>query len=278
MKGFWYILLCFASILLFVYTIWKKKDIKLIAFYFIIAGLTYFLEYIVLVLLEGYTYYPKLMKNTYYDNILGAIVSDGFTIPMTTTFVAAFRLNISLKVFMAATITLVEIMFVKVNIYEHQWWSYIYTFGGAIIFYHYGEKWLTRLKGSITYLIRYMSLFFGNLAVHASIVFVLVAVFSLYFYDVAWFEDPFRSHVAFSTLYIIFTTTIFVSIITFRLSRVWIGVGILIPSLVDIMLLKMNILMMSDRWSLISFLIFRIIIFTILLLFNKFLLKTAKFI
>jgi FtsH-binding integral membrane protein len=124
----YYLILCIASTLLFVYTLWKKKDNKLVVLYFFIAGYTYFLEYFVLVLFNGYSYNPAILKNEYYDNISGAVASDAFVIPMISTFVSGFKLSFMKRFFIAAIITIIEIIFVRIHIFEVYWWKHFYTF------------------------------------------------------------------------------------------------------------------------------------------------------
>lgn len=269
-NAYWYIILCVASTFLFIYALYKNKDNKLIVLYFVIAGFTYFMEYFVLVLFKGYVYYPKILKNQYFDNIMGAVVSDGFTIPMISTFIAAFRLNFMKRLFISLFILLIEILFLKIKIYEHYWWSNYYTFFGSVIVFYYAQRWLSIIHKPIKHIIRFINLFFINLAIQASIVFILAGILKLYFYEISWFKDPVRSHVAFSTIYIIFISIIFVSLVTFQLGWISRTIAILLTSICDIILLNMDILHLSNKWSLINFLVFRIIILTILSLINKY--------
>jgi hypothetical protein len=271
----YYIILCIISTIFFVYALYKKRDNKLIALYFFMAGYTYFLEYFVLILFKGYSYYPKILKNEYFDNIAGAIVSDAFVIPMISTFIAAFKLNFKKRLFIAILITIIEIIFVRIKIYELHWWKHFYTFAGAIITFTFAQRLLSILQKTINHTTRYVTLFFANLYIQASIAFILVSILNLYFYNIQWFNNPFRSHVAFATLYIIFITVIFVSLVVFHLNRFWIGVGLLLPSITDIFLLTMNILIMSSKWSLISFLFFRILILICIKLFDKYFLTIS---
>lgn len=270
-----YILLCIISTVLFVYSLLKKKDNKLIVLYFFIAGMTYFLEYMVVVLFDGYVYYPRILKNQYYDNILGAVVSDAFTIPMVAVLVAAFSLNLKKIFFIATVITIIEVIFIKTKLYEHHWWRYYYTFGGAVIVYHYSKNLLALMRKRISKVIRYISLFFSNLLIHSSAVFILAAILNLYFYNIHWFENPYRSHVAFASAYIIIISAIFAFLVAFKLKWVWVCSGLLLLSIADIILLKVNILTMSESWSLGNFIIVRILILSCVYLINRYLLTEA---
>lgn len=268
----YYIWLSIISTIFFIITLWKKRDSKLFALYFFAAGVTYLLEYITLVLLEGYVYYPRILKEQYLDNVLGAVVSDAFTIPMIATFIAGFEVNLKKIILISSVITIIEVIFVRVNIYQHMWWTYYYTFLGAVIFYYVSRKWYSILHGRINKAVRFLTLYFSSLFIQTSTVFLLASIFKLYFYNVNWFNNPFRSHIAFATLYIMLISLVFTAIVVLHLKWYWACPGILLATLTDFILLNMKILEMSDKWSLISSMIFRIIIFILVFLFNKYLL------
>jgi hypothetical protein len=271
----YYIILCIISTVMFVYSLIAKKDNKLIVYYFSVAGVTYLLEYLTIVVFNGYFYYPRILRIQYLDNVLGAVASDGFTIPMIGTFIAAFRFNFLQVLLVAAVMTIIEVIFVNMGLFEHHWWSYLYTFTGAVIVFYFGQIWLAVLRGKISYTVRYITLFFSNLLIQSTAVFILAGILNLYFYKVNWFNDPYRNHIAFATLYIIFIAIIFTSVIAFRLKWFWAGIGILLPSLTDIILLKLNMLSLSDKWSLLNFIILRIFIFACLSIVDKYLLTEA---
>lgn len=273
LNSIYYIILAIASSLVLTFTLWKKRDRKLVTLYFFAAGVTYVLEYFVLVLFNGYAYYPKILNQEYFDNIMGAVVSDAFIIPMLSVFIAAFKLNFIKRSIIALIITFIEIIFVNLNIFEHFWWRSLYTFLGMNIFFYFTMKWLTKLQKPIKLNTRFITLFFSNIVIQALSVFVLVCFLNKYLYFINWFSNPYRSHVAFTTLYIIFITLIFITMIVFKLSWFWKVVGVIFTSVIDIVLVHMNILQIYDKWSLFNFLIFRIFIFTCISLFNKHLLK-----
>lgn len=275
-SSLYYIILAVISSIIFFYTLWKKRDRKLVALYFFTVGVTYFMEYFVLVIFKGYAYNPGIFKQEYIDNITGAIVSDAFTIPMFSVFIAGFRMKFLKRFLIALAILGVEILYVKVGIYVHFWWSYLYSFIGANIFFYFAQKWLYKLHKPLKRSDTFAILFFSNLAMQASTVFLLASVLGKYIYIVKWFDDSYRSHSAFATLYIIFISIVFVSLIVFKLNWIWICVGIAIPSLIDIILINSHILRILHDWSLLNFIIFRIFILTCIYLFNKHLLLHNK--
>jgi hypothetical protein len=65
------------------FSFYKSKNRKLL-FVLLSAnmGFAYLLEYIVLNLFKGYRYKPKIMKKQIFDNIFGAILSQGVFLPL----------------------------------------------------------------------------------------------------------------------------------------------------------------------------------------------------
>jgi hypothetical protein len=254
----------------------KKRDKKLWVLYFSVGGFTYLLEFFVLVVFNGYAYFPRILKNVYFDNIMGAVFSDAFTIPMTTSFAAGLKLNFVKRVLLAAAIVAIEIVFLNIKIYEHYWWNLAFTFIGAVVVYSYSQKWLSIIHGQTSRIINYINLFFFNIFIQNSMAFVLAGVLNLFFYNVPWFGNQTRGHIAFSTTYILFMASIFSALVVFRLSWFWTVLALVLPSIIDVVLFKMNILHIFDNWSLMNFFFIRVLILIILYLYNKHLLSEVN--
>jgi hypothetical protein len=89
-----YLILILISIAVFIFSLWEKRDFKrLFILYLFISGLTYLAEYFIMTWFNSYIYYPRIFKERYLDSIAGAVVSDAFSVPMLTVFVASFLLS-----------------------------------------------------------------------------------------------------------------------------------------------------------------------------------------
>lgn len=80
-----FLLLAAVHVLLFFLFTIKKRKKQIWTLLFSNIGLAYFFEYLVLILLKGYSYKPKVHKNNALDQFLGAILSQGFYVPITAT-------------------------------------------------------------------------------------------------------------------------------------------------------------------------------------------------
>lgn len=268
---FWYLFLAVSSLLLMGYTLWRKRDSTLVALYLFMGGLTYAFEYVILVLFNSYEYHPGVIKNAYFDNILGAVASDAFSIPAICTFVAAYRLGPVQMLLPIGILVGIELFFVQLGIYEHFWWNYAYTAAGLFVAFHIAKEWHKRINGPLSLAGRFITLYSVNLLFQASVVFVQVAIFHKYFYLVYWFEDLNRGHLAFATLYIFIRSFILVSMVVFNMDIPLVMVGLFIMSSFDLVLLRLNILYLGSGWLMWGFILVRLALLAALHLFNRFL-------
>lgn len=273
---FWYLLLALFGGLIFGYTLWRKRDSKLIPLYTFMGGITYLFEYIVLVLFKSYIYYPHILKEPYFDNIMGAVFSDALVVPATAMFVVAFNLSFWQILIPVGLIIGIEVLFEYLGIYKHFWWEFYYTFGGLLVAFYIAKRWHRLLKKPSSLYVHFATLYFTNLFLQASTVFFLAGVFGKFFYSVGWFLDPLRSSVAFSTLCILLLSFIFVSLVVFSLNWLWVIGGIGLMSLMNIVLFKLNILQLSESWSLGYFVILYFLIYIVLRGFNRLFLNTGS--
>mgnify|MGYP005839815697 CR=1 FL=1 len=199
---FWYTVISLLSTLLFTYTFLKVRDKHLVGVYFFIAGGTYAFEYIILVLFDSYVYHPGFLKDPYFDSIAGAVVSDAFSVPMCATFAAAFRLKFKVRFLIMMILVGIEVLFSHLKIYQHHWWRYEYTAMGILFALWASQKWFHMLEHSMKPIIRFVTLFLTEIFLQASLIFIVRGIFYQFFFQIGWFQNPTRDHVAFSTAYL----------------------------------------------------------------------------
>ncbi|WP_442593736.1 hypothetical protein [Neobacillus sp. D3-1R] len=272
---FWYGLITLISIIIFIITFHKTHDKKVIPLYTFLSGITYLLEYVILVLFKSYEYHPHLLKNNYYDGLLGSIASNAFSVPMVGAFIGALNLSWKWILFIVGIFLITEKWFVHIHAYTQFWWGIIHTGIGLMICFFIAKRWYQELQGNISIPVRFITLLFTSLLIQASTAFVLVAFFDLYHYEIGWFKNDSRDHVAFATAYILFLALIFTSLVSFKIKWLWKIVAILFMLPLNWLLKETNILHMSENWTLWHFLIMRLAVLILLELFNHFLLDSA---
>lgn len=147
-KTIWYLLLLATSIAAVVVTAKKSPDRKFAAVFGLAAlGLTYWIEVMLVLVLDAYTYYPMLTPwDPFQDAVLGNIFSQ---VSVSTTAVLYCVLNlrsIFIPVF-AVAYYLIDVLFVQLGIYAHHWYQSIYTLIGFIPYCWMIKKWYLWLTG-----------------------------------------------------------------------------------------------------------------------------------
>jgi len=114
--------------LFFVCLLKKRKLKNTWTLLFANIGMAFLFEYVVLNLFQAYTYKPKLLKKRYFDNILGAILSQAIYIPVSSTFITIFKKDWKWKIGFSIYFYCIERLFIWLKIYEIKWWKPVYTF------------------------------------------------------------------------------------------------------------------------------------------------------
>lgn len=112
---------------LFVFLLKKRKSPNTWVLFFSNIGMAFIFEFIVLNIFQAYTYKPSLLKKRYFDNILGAILSQGLYIPVSSTFISVFKKRWGWKFGFTFFFYCIERLFLSLKIYDTNWWKPVYT-------------------------------------------------------------------------------------------------------------------------------------------------------
>lgn len=102
-------------------------------------GIAYLFEYVILNLLKGYKYKPKIMKNHFMDAILGAILSQGLYVPTAATYLTLFKKNWKWKISFSLFYYCIEKLFIRLKVYKVYWWKPIYTLALLNIYFYISD-------------------------------------------------------------------------------------------------------------------------------------------
>ncbi|MEW9667943.1 hypothetical protein [Ammoniphilus sp. 3BR4] len=129
------------------YTFYKHKDRKsLLILLFSNIGLAYLFEYFVFTLFKAYCYRPYFFKREYIDNTLGAILSQAIYVPFTAVFITASQWGWKVKWLFSFYFSVVEVLFLRLRVYQHHWWRVIYTTVLLPIFFFISDWWYKQIK------------------------------------------------------------------------------------------------------------------------------------
>ncbi|WHX98820.1 hypothetical protein [Neobacillus sp. DY30] len=158
------------------YSFYKSKNKKQL-FTLLMAdiGFAYLLEYVVLNVFHAYTYKPKIMKKNFFDNVFGAILSQGIFVPFTAVFYTVVKIGLIGKILLGGVyFSLVELLFLKLKVYKHNWWRTIYTLILIPLYFNISDWWniLLEKKNPV---VRFISLFFMILVTEANLLFLFAS-------------------------------------------------------------------------------------------------------
>ncbi|WP_449536494.1 hypothetical protein [Ferdinandcohnia sp. Marseille-Q9671] len=246
-----FLILILLTIILFTVSWRKARSKKLIPFYLCIAGLIFLFEYVIFVLFKSYEYYPGIFNDSYFDNILGSNISNGFIVPAATIFIAVFNLGFWWILLIILGFAGIEELFLQLTIYRHFWWQTPYTSVGLLINFYLG-KWIWRwiCYHIDQYKLRIFLLYFVNVALQGTIMFYLVVLTHLFFYHVNWFDNLSRGHIAFITLYFFIDSIFFSLLVVFKSNWLWKGLLIISLTCINLILHSFGILVVSSHWVL----------------------------
>ncbi|RTE04435.1 hypothetical protein [Paenibacillus whitsoniae] len=141
-----YLLLACIAILITIVTAIRKQEPFTLFLHLSFAGMIYVFEVFVLVVFEAYTYYPKFLKNSFLDSMVGATFSDFFIVPSIGVLLAFYQLRWPWIGFFAAAMSGLDVLFVHLGLYSHEGWSSWYTFFALLFFFPMCRIWIRKIQ------------------------------------------------------------------------------------------------------------------------------------
>ena len=149
----WYILLGLAAVTQVAYTLHRSENrLRTLGFYLTIAGLPLYFETFVLIFLDAYEYYPKIIRNPELDpfnDVLSGNLFSQFGVASSALLLAVRRKPLYWNAIVAGIYSLVEILFLRLGIYRHHWWRTWMTFIGLLAFFAIAKWMYARLMRGV---------------------------------------------------------------------------------------------------------------------------------
>lgn len=268
-NAYWYLGLIVIGFLLLSFTLWKKKDIRLLVLHFCLSGIIHPFELTALLLHPGYRIMPGMLGNEWFDGVEGAFVSDFFVVPSTAVMVAAFDLKPVWMLLIASFIMGIEWLFVSLGIYEQYWWKTIYTGIGIMIYFYIGKKiWSTIRLNNLNRYALLLILYFSFSIVHNILTFTPAVRFHKYQFEAGWFPDPALDHLIFGAVYLYIISIIAAVMVWARINWLYRITGLIVMYALDFLLFKNGILRFYSGWNLLHLMVIHISAISILMLFQ----------
>ncbi|GIN40707.1 hypothetical protein [Heyndrickxia oleronia] len=238
-----YAILTFLHIVLVIITFVKKWDKKPWILLFSSIGQAYVFEYVVLNILKSYKYYPKVFSNKWQDTILGAIISQAFTVPIMATALALFQKKWTWSLGATFLYAGIEWLFIRLGLFKKNWWKTIYTLISLPFFFWVVKKWSLLLEGKPekwTARITVLLTFWVN---YMNVNFVLVAISKKFLIRIKWSKKYYQHFIIAPAYFMIQSVIAYVALLT----KKWaLGLGTL--HVMDQLLYRLNWIK-AKRWT-----------------------------
>lgn len=254
---YWYIGLSVIGIVTAALTIYKKKNeykvSTLIVFFLFTACITWIGEFIVLGLLDAYSYKTGIFEDKWAQNLFGHLLINTTLYPAIAIVMVAYSLRYGWMFFSAALFTLIEYMFVNLRIYEQHWWRYYMTFSAVIFFLVIFRKWFSKIIEKPFGMTRYVTFYFvAMLIIHIPAPILLLLDKQHYQLKLVnnLFGNLYLSSIIIVFFYHLIESFILV-IFTCKLKQwYWSIVPIVTSIVAQSILVRMHILIIQETWSL----------------------------
>jgi hypothetical protein len=277
-KVFWYYFVVAMGLGMIIFTMYKKRNFAdLFSFFLSVTALGYLCEVIVLFVFNSYAYKPGVFGDPTAENIFGHLLCNGFFWGGTALLVAAFSLRLFWILLISIAYMLVEVFFIQVGAYEHNWWKLYMTGTGAFIFFIVVKRWFFKLQESTHRFYRGFSFFMISWVIMQGTT-VLLSLFQKQHYIIGFVQNIYRDDILFSVPYQIFLSLIYVFFIFAHSKWYWKLSPLIINLLMDGIFLSMKILIFKGNWNFFYLAILRIIGFVIFILLEKYTLKFKPYI
>jgi hypothetical protein len=271
----WFLILAVLSLLLKIFVFWKKKDLKVVALQFCLSGIAGYFEDVVFIWLQSYHYYPRLLKNPYYDNTLGAYFSQVYYVSSVAVLIASFNLGFIWILFFTVMFVGIEYFFLALGIYKLYWWHPSYTAVGLFIYFWVAKRWYKSLLQVSSCWIRLSTLNFMNYILYGNII-VIPVLAGHYHFFFGWFADPARDTIAVIIAYCIIRGFITAAVCFYRLHWPILAFVLLFMGASYFILIHLHLFTYKHLWDLILFPVSDAVIMLCCYYFNGVLSKIQK--
>ncbi|MFF2446945.1 hypothetical protein ACFVSW_07560 [Neobacillus sp. NPDC058068] len=221
-NSLFYLGLAILSLLLLIYICFKKGFRRSLLLFIAMVGLGYGIEAVIYNFLRSYQYYPDLIKNNpIYDSNLGAIASNALALPAAAVFIASYRKNWLWIGLIIGIFAAIEWLFLKLNIYFHNWWKIGYTSLGLPVYFTLAKVWYKKMARPLIGFRHTLLLFLIIGPFSGTIQFLPMMLFSNRYYQLGWFENRSSDSTAFAAAFYLCSCLFYVAISKVHIMPIW---------------------------------------------------------
>ena len=256
MHSFWtntiyYIGLFATSVLTLVIIFTKTPERKkIVVFYFAVLGLTYWMEALLVLILNAYSYYPMITPDDrFFDTVLGNIFSQ-VSVSASAVLLCVLGLSNWWLLGFAVIYYILDMLFAGLGIYAHHWYHSIYTLAGFLIFARIVAYWYRTVIGSPSVKTFYPTLFLSVFGFASNLLNTALKLLDIRVFQSGIFPlDPSRDHTATALIY--GPVLILISIALYRWKTRWYckGFVFLLLLICQYGLIQLEVLRIQPGWQ-----------------------------
>lgn len=270
LSTFWYYALIAIGLITLVFTLHKKRNVAdITSFFFATAALTVLCEYFVLYIFKGYVYKPGFFTEPYADITIGHIIPNISIWAALSVMVGALSLQNFWIFLISLGFMLIEILFLKLGIYEQRWWKTYFTGIGAFVFLYVAKIWYYKLEEKRNKFLRCITFFFVAFAITQNPTSMLL-IFHKQHFSVGWVQDKYLDTILFTFIYNTGISLLYMFYVCVLEKWYLKSLPIIIHFLCNSILVYLNILIFQDGWNLGYLSLINIVGFIIFILLEKY--------
>jgi hypothetical protein len=213
----WYILLFITSVVTLAFALKKSGYRKFtIAFTAATLGLVFYIESVVVIVLNAYAYHPGIVPgDPFQETVLGNMFSQ-VSISSSSALAIVYCLSFLWYVIIAFIYFCIDVLFVRLNIYEHYWYKSVYTLIGFIPLFLLIKLWYRKLVVSSKKALHNVTVLLGVNAVMAVLFTMPLKIARVQVFAIPFFEDASKSHTTTNLLYTLIIQPLFILIFSLK--------------------------------------------------------------
>jgi hypothetical protein len=264
---YWYVGLSLLSLFLLSYVYFKVRDKKIFLLLLAMIGFGFMIEGFIYNLLQSYWYYPHFIKDdATFDSNLGAIASNALVLPICATYIATLTIKKRWIFLLTSMIIGIEWLFLKLEVYSHNWWRLEFTaLGLVLVYFPFSKRLYHRLKSPMKGLPLFFVLFLLIGPFIGSLHIFPIMFLHTRLYDLGWYRTLSEDTNAFAMIYYLMSSLFITSLATYQWKLEWLKYPFIVfcYSLLTYILLERGILQSFVWWDKLYYILLPLFMFVL---------------
>jgi hypothetical protein len=244
----WYVALAIISIALVSISLKKSSQRKkTLAFFFAVLGMTYFIEVFLMLVNDAYAYYPKIASDSFHESLIGNFFSQ-YSVSASAVLLATLGLGIWWQAGLSIAYFLIDVLFVRLGIYAHNWYHSGYTLAGFFIYSWIVKKWYKKVFAHPSKFIYLTTLFLSIFAIGGNAIGTTLNFLEIRRFSMGLFDQATRDHTAASIIYSFPITVILILLYRMKSHSVLKSLIFLAVFAFDYVLYRVGVIISKPGW------------------------------